>query len=147
MIARIWHGITAAAKSDEYLDYLEQTGVPDYRATQGNRGVYVLRRTEGEQAHFLTVSFWESMEAIKGFAGPDPERARYYPEDEEYLLGFEPTVEHFEVLADGTRERRTKLSGPLDCCTWYEDEGAATGMGGGTRPARGAAGGRRPSGA
>ena len=57
----------------------------------------------------------------KGFRGPDPERARYYPEDEEYLLGFEPTVEHFEVLA-GTRERRTKLSGPLDCCTWYEDE-------------------------
>jgi heme-degrading monooxygenase HmoA len=99
MIARIWHGITAAAKSDEYLDYLNRTGVPDYRATQGNRGVYVLRRTEGEQAHFLTVSFWESMEAIKGFAGPDPERARYYPEDEEYLLGFEPTVEHFEVLA------------------------------------------------
>jgi hypothetical protein len=45
------------------------------------------------------VSFWTSMEAIKGFAGPDPERARYYPEDEEFLLGFEPAVEHFEVLA------------------------------------------------
>ena len=103
MIARIWHGITAAAKSDEYLDYLNRTGVPDYRATQGNRGVYVLRRTEGEQAHFLTVSFWESMEAIKGFAGPDPERARYYPEDEEFLLGFEPAVEHFEVLAGPRR--------------------------------------------
>ena len=99
MIARIWHGTTPAAQSDEYLDYLNQTGVPDYRATEGNLGVYVLRRVEGETAHFLTVSFWESIEAIKGFAGPEPERARYYPEDEEFLLSFEPTVEHYEVLA------------------------------------------------
>ena len=98
MFARIWHGVTAAAKSDEYFDYLGETGVPDYRATEGNRGVYVLRRIEGDRAHFLTVSFWESMDAIKGFAGGDPERARYYAEDEEFLLDFEPTVEHYEVL-------------------------------------------------
>jgi heme-degrading monooxygenase HmoA len=99
VIVRIWHGITAAAKSDEYLDYLNRTGVPDYQTTQGNRGVYVLRRIEGERAHFLTISFWESIEAIQGFAGSDPERAKYYPEDEEFLLDFEPTVEHYEVLA------------------------------------------------
>jgi heme-degrading monooxygenase HmoA len=98
MIARIWHGVTPAAKSDEYLGYLKETGVPDYRATEGNRGVYVLRRIEGERAHFLTLSFWESIEAIKGFAGSDPERARYYPEDAEFLLDFEPTVSHYEVL-------------------------------------------------
>jgi heme-degrading monooxygenase HmoA len=98
MIARIWHGVTAAAKSDEYLDYLRATGVPDYRATEGNRGVYVLRRIEGERAHFLTVSLWESIDEIKGFAGSNPEKARYYPKDEEYLLDFEPTVVHYEVL-------------------------------------------------
>jgi heme-degrading monooxygenase HmoA len=98
MIVRIWHGVTAAAKVDEYLDYLYETGVPDYRATEGNMGVYVLRRIGGDQVHFLTVSFWESMDAIKGFAGSDPERARYYPEDEEFLLNLEPTVEHYEVL-------------------------------------------------
>ena len=103
MIARIWHGVTAAARADEYLDYLDRTGVPDYQATRGNRGVYVLRRIEGEQAHFLTLSFWESIEAIKGFAGPDPERARYYPEDKEFLLGFEPAVEHYEVVAGPRR--------------------------------------------
>ncbi len=97
MIARIWHGVTAAEKSDEYLDYLNETGVPDYRATEA-RGVYVLRRIEGDRAHFLTVSFWESAEKIEKFAGSDPERARYYPEDEEFLLGFEPTVEHYEVV-------------------------------------------------
>jgi len=99
MIARFWHGVTAAAKSDEYLDYLNETGIPDYRATEGNRGVYVLRRIEDDRAHFLTVSFWESMEKIEGFAGSDPEKARYYPEDEEHLLDFEPEVEHYEVAA------------------------------------------------
>jgi hypothetical protein len=52
MIARIWHGITMAAKADAYLDYLNRTGVPDYQATPGNRGVYVLRRIEGDVAHF-----------------------------------------------------------------------------------------------
>jgi hypothetical protein len=39
MVVRIWHGVTAAAKADEYLDYLRATGVPDYRETEGNRGV------------------------------------------------------------------------------------------------------------
>jgi heme-degrading monooxygenase HmoA len=98
MIARIWHGVTESAKSDEYLDYLGETGVPDYRATEGNRGVYVLCRIEGERAHFLTVSFWGSIEEVKRFAGSDPETARYYPEDEEFLLEFEPTVAHYDVL-------------------------------------------------
>jgi heme-degrading monooxygenase HmoA len=98
MIARIWHGETAAAKSEEYLDYLNETGVPDYRATRGNRGVYVLRRIEGDRAHFLTLSFWDSIDDVKRFAGPDPERARYYPEDEEFLLGFEPEAGHYEVV-------------------------------------------------
>jgi heme-degrading monooxygenase HmoA len=104
MIVRIWHGVTPAAKSDEYFDYLRVTGVPDYRATEGNRGVYVLRRIEGDRAHFLTVSLWESIETIKGFAGSDPEEARYYPEDEEFLLDFEPTVEHYEVLTGPERD-------------------------------------------
>ncbi len=103
MIVRIWHGVTPAAKSDEYFDYLDETGVPDYRATEGNRGVYVLRRIEGNRAHFLTISFWESIDAIKQFAGSDPERARYYPEDEEFLLDFEPTVEHYENMTGPRR--------------------------------------------
>ena len=99
MIARIWHGVTPAERSDEYLDYLNHTGVPDYRSTEGNRGVYVLRRIEGDRAHFLTLSFWDAIEDVKRFAGSDPNKAKYYPEDEEFLLGFEPTVEHYEVAA------------------------------------------------
>ncbi len=100
MIARIWHGVTAAEKSDEYLDYLNETGVPDYRATEGNRAVYVLRRIEDGKAHFLTLSFWGSLEDIERFAGSDATEAKYYPEDERFLLEFEPGAEHYEVAVE-----------------------------------------------
>jgi heme-degrading monooxygenase HmoA len=98
MIARIWHGVTEAAKADEYLNYLNQTGVPDYRQTAGNLGVYVLRRIEADKAHFQLMSLWESFDAIKRFAGADFEKARYYPEDEAFLLELEPQVTHYEVF-------------------------------------------------
>lgn len=98
MIARIWHGVTPKSKADEYVEYLHRTGVPDYRAVEGNHGVHVLRRIEGEQAHFLTLTFWDSVEAIKKFAGEDFEKARYYPEDQDYLLEFEEKVSHYEVM-------------------------------------------------
>jgi heme-degrading monooxygenase HmoA len=98
MIARIWHGVTPAAKADAYYELLNRTGVPDYRQTEGNQGVYVLRRIEGDRAHFLTISLWESQDAIRKFAGEDLDKARYYPEDREFLLEFEPNVTHYEVL-------------------------------------------------
>ena len=102
MIARIWHGEVAPERADAYLDYLNRTGVPDYRATEGNRGVYVPRRLKEDRnedrAHFPAVSLWESMQKIEGFAGADPEKARYYPEDERFLLHFEPAVGHYEVV-------------------------------------------------
>jgi|SRR5256885_5780541 len=97
-VARLWHGVTAASQGDAYGAYLEQTGVKDCRATPGNRGVQVLRRVVGDEAHFLFISFWDSMEAIRAFAGADVERARYYPEDRKYLLALEATVSHYEVL-------------------------------------------------
>ena len=97
MIARMWHGAVPAEKAEDYMRYLEKTGLPDYRATPGNRGVYVLRRSEPGVAHFLLLSLWDSREAIRGFAGDDMERARYYPEDAEFLLELEPTVTHYDV--------------------------------------------------
>lgn len=105
MIARIWHGITPASKADEYVEFLQQSGVRDYQATEGNRGVHLLRRIEGDQAHFLILTFWDSVESIKRFAGEDYEKARYYPEDEEYLLEFEETVTHYErVFSSSSKE-------------------------------------------
>ncbi len=99
MIARIWHGVTRASDADAYLDYLEESGIPAYRSTDGNRGVFVLRRTEADRAHFMLMSLWESFDAIRRFAGPDFERAVYYPRDKEFLLEFQPTVAHYEVLS------------------------------------------------
>jgi heme-degrading monooxygenase HmoA len=92
MIARIWHGRTKACDADAYVDYLYKSGIPAYRATTGNRGAWVLRRTNGDVRHFITLSFWESRDAIVAFAGDDIDVAKYYPEDKKYLLEFEPTV-------------------------------------------------------
>jgi heme-degrading monooxygenase HmoA len=103
MIARTWHGVVRIEDADAYYDYLLRTGIPDYQATPGNRGVQVLRRQEGAQTHFLLISFWESYAAIKAFAGEEIEVARYYPEDRAFLLELEPTVTHYEVqLATST---------------------------------------------
>jgi heme-degrading monooxygenase HmoA len=84
MIARIWHGVTTAARADEYMQYLRETGIPDYEATAGNQGVYVLRRIAANEAHFLLLSLWQSADAIRAFAGPDLEKAKYYAEDKNY---------------------------------------------------------------
>jgi heme-degrading monooxygenase HmoA len=97
MILRMWHGMTKAADAAEYLRFLEARAIPDYRSVPGNLGVQVLHRLEGDRAHFLTVSWWESREAIAGFAGSDIEIAKYYPEDRRFLLEFERTVTHWEV--------------------------------------------------
>lgn len=103
MIARIWHGKTKASDATAYLEYLFKSGMPAYRATTGNKGAWVLRRIDNEVAHFITLSFWESQEAIAAFAGPDITVAKYFPEDAKYLLEFEPTVMHFELFESVTR--------------------------------------------
>ena len=98
MIARTWHGRVAASRAEAYYDYLLRTGLNDYQTTPGNRGVLVLRRIDGNVAHFTLTSFWDSIDAIIGFGGEPVEAARYYPEDDEYLLEREPLVTHQEVL-------------------------------------------------
>jgi len=76
MITRIWHGVTLASKADDYLTFLNRAAIEDYRAPGGNRGVYILRRFEGDQAHFLLISFWEDRAALVQYAGPDIEKAQ-----------------------------------------------------------------------
>lgn len=98
MISRKWHGRVPAAKADSYHDYLLRTGVTDYLSTPGNLGVLVERWIDGDVAHFLLTTVWESLDAIERFAGKDYERARYYPEDDDFLLEREPTVRHAEAL-------------------------------------------------
>jgi heme-degrading monooxygenase HmoA len=104
MIARIWRGVTSAEKAEQYLEYLMETGLKDYRAIPGNRGVQVLRRTYEDKTEFLLLSLWESYEAIRAFAGEDPEQAVYYPKDKEFLLELEPKVTHYEYESYDERE-------------------------------------------
>jgi len=98
MIARTWEGTVRIEDADRYVDYLQETGIRDLRGTPGNRGVYVLRRVADDGAHFMMISLWRSREDIRAFAGKDIERARYYPEDADYLLNLDPHVTHYEVL-------------------------------------------------
>lgn len=98
MIARIWRGITTAANAAEYLEYLQLTGLKEYAETAGNRGVFVLERKQAERCEFVLISLWESMDAIRAFAGENAEIAKYYPKDEHYLLEMEPHVRHYELV-------------------------------------------------
>ncbi|MGQ0714652.1 MAG: antibiotic biosynthesis monooxygenase [Gemmatimonadaceae bacterium] len=98
MIARTWHGRVAMAKADAYQAFLEETGLADYATTPGYRGVLVTRRAEGDVTHFVLTSLWDSLDAIRGFAGDDVTRARYYDEDDDFLIEKEPFVTHAEVV-------------------------------------------------
>lgn len=97
MIARMWHGRTPRSKADAYTALLNRLAIPDYRAIPGNLAVHILRRDDGDVTHFITFTLWESMRAIEEFAGTLADQAKYYPEDKEFLLEFEPKVTHWEV--------------------------------------------------
>jgi heme-degrading monooxygenase HmoA len=97
MIARTWRGTVRRADADEYADYIRGTGFAEYADTPGNRGAWMLRRDDGDLTEFITLSLWESDDAIRAFAGDDIEAAVLYPEDERYLVG-ESTVTHYEVV-------------------------------------------------
>jgi heme-degrading monooxygenase HmoA len=98
MIVRLWHGRVPSEKAAAYREFVNQRAIPDYRSVPGNLSVHVLERADGAVTHFITLTFWESLEAIRGFAGPDVETAKYYPQDRDFLLEFEPTVVHYEVV-------------------------------------------------
>lgn len=72
--------------------------MPDYQRIDGNRGAYLLRRQQDDRVHFLLVSLWDSRHAIEEYAGPDIERAQYFPYDLECLIEPETNVAHYEVM-------------------------------------------------
>jgi len=116
MIVRIWHGRVPTSKA-AYHDFLNERAIPDYRSVEGNLAVYLLERREGEVTHFITLTFWEDYKAIRAFAGDDPEAARYYSEDRDFLLEFEPKVLHYEVVGRSTgMAARSSLSSD-HCCS------------------------------
>ncbi len=99
MIARIWHGKTKAEDFEVYTELLNRLAISDYQKTIGFKGLVFLRSITNNEAHFNLITYWENLDVIKNFAGQDFEKAKYYPEDNEFLLEFEEKVQHFEVFA------------------------------------------------
>jgi heme-degrading monooxygenase HmoA len=82
MIARIWNGAVSRLDGDAYAAYMNETGIAGYAQTPGNRGVWMLRRDLEGKTEFVMFTLWDSLEAVKAFAGEDYETAVFYPEDE-----------------------------------------------------------------
>ena len=97
MIARTWRGAVRAADAEAYADYIRRTGLAAYAATPGNLGAWLMYRIEDDRAEVETVSLWESMDAIHGFAGEDVDRAVFYPEDDRYLVDRDLIAHHWVV--------------------------------------------------
>lgn len=98
MIVRMWHGRVDSSKSDEYAEFMKQRAVPDYSSVDGLQKLLFLRKNEEDVAHFLLVTYWDSMESVKAFAGEQPEKAKYYPEDDQFLLEKEELSALYEVF-------------------------------------------------
>lgn len=98
MIVSMWHGRGPTSKAAAYRAFTNARAIPDYQSVEGNLSVHILERTEGDITHCITLTFWRDLESIKAFAGDEVETAKYYPEDKDFLLEFEPQVVHYEVV-------------------------------------------------
>ncbi len=105
-IARIWHGQTPAAKAEEYTAYLQEAGIKKIQSIPGNLGVQMLRKLNKDTADFIVISYWDSIEAVKKFAGEDYEKAYQLPRDSEFLIHPELNVQHYEVVVNLTPKER-----------------------------------------
>ena len=96
-IARVWRGRTPADRADEYRQYLYESGVKKIAAIPGNRGVQLMMKKTAEEGEFMVVSYWDSIDAIKGYAGATYEHVHDLPRDDEFLIDKEKLVRHFEL--------------------------------------------------
>jgi heme-degrading monooxygenase HmoA len=98
MIARVWSGATRSEDAQTYLDYLQRTGLADYARTPGHRRTITMRRIADGRAEFVLITLWDSLEAVRAFAGEDFERAVFYPEDDRFLVARDDRVTHYDVV-------------------------------------------------
>lgn len=112
IILRRWSSLIRTSDRDAYVRYVRETGASDYASTAGNLGYQMLLADRpGSTTKVETLSWWASYEAIRAFAGNDFHIARYYPEDDRFLLEKPEWVEHLEVAIDGLpfRQRGTDV--------------------------------------
>jgi hypothetical protein len=86
MIVRIWHGRTRLSDADAYESFMKNRAAPDYASVDRLRQIFFTRRDDGDISHFLLDTLWDSIEAVKKFAGDDLGVTKCYPEDDEFLL-------------------------------------------------------------
>jgi heme-degrading monooxygenase HmoA len=101
MIARLWHGWTAGANADAYEALLRTTVLPGIQRFAGYEGAYVLRReaAQGAEVEFVVLTFFDSRDAVRAFAGPDCETAVISPEAHQLLSRFDTRSAHYQVKA------------------------------------------------
>lgn len=99
MIARHWRGWTTIENADAYEKLLKEQVLPGLKEIDGYRGGYILRSDGPREAEFVVVNLFDSLEAVKRFAGPDYSVAVFEPEARKLLSKVEPIAMHYEVRA------------------------------------------------
>jgi heme-degrading monooxygenase HmoA len=97
MIARVWRGRTKTENADAYEKLLQDVVYPSLQKINGYRGGYILRQDGKEESEFVTVNLFESLDAIKAFAGSDYETPVFEPEARRLLSRVEPIARHYDV--------------------------------------------------
>jgi heme-degrading monooxygenase HmoA len=105
VIVRIWRGWTRREDAAAYRAYMTRTALPDYADIDGNLAVYLTSRQDGEREEFAMITLWASLDAIRAFAGDDPTRAVFYPDDDHFLVDREWTVTHYDVYGGRQQQR------------------------------------------
>jgi heme-degrading monooxygenase HmoA len=108
VIARIWRGETEPSQADRYLDHLRERTFPGLKEIPGHRLAYALRRANGARVEFLVITLWDSLDAIRAFAGSDAEVAVVPPEARVLLTSHDPRAVHWEVALDNNQTRGAK---------------------------------------
>jgi heme-degrading monooxygenase HmoA len=98
MILRMWKARSSVEKAGEYIQHATGKVFPGLQAIQGFRGAYLLRRVTGKEVELFVLTLWESMEAVRGFAGTPPEKAVVEPEARAVLTSFDDFAAHFEIV-------------------------------------------------
>ena len=98
MIGRLWSGRTAPADADAYEAFLRDDLLPEVAELEGAHGAYVLRRKDGDRVEFVTLTLFESLDAVRRFAGADEEVPVIEPRAAELLADYDDRVRHFEVV-------------------------------------------------
>ncbi len=99
MIARQWRGWTRVENADAYEAFLRQRIFPALRGIEGHRGGYVLRRNHAAESEFIVLNLFDSLAAVRRFAGEEFARAVIEPEAKALLQRWEESAEHYEVRA------------------------------------------------